>query len=224
MKSRLCILGVVFTVKYIDQPPTPLLWLGHVHIHKSQYREIPRLIVALSTGILELQELYSRPDFELASETQFSLTPPRALKLRFTSATEDARTQTLTVTRRPSSPTPRTIRGLPSGLQECTTRKATPPLTARNLAFPLRSCDRSISSGLTMVVVNYVNREQLFHKYPYETPGGALNKAPKALKDLHASDFEHRHYRSAQYSTRGLRLVRAGRRRGVPDGHQSCRY
>ncbi|KAF9650814.1 hypothetical protein BDM02DRAFT_3127477 [Thelephora ganbajun] len=56
-------------------------------------------------------------------------------------------------------------------------------LAAKNLAPPLHPCNRSIFSDFTMVM-NYVDGEQLFHKYPYETPGGVLNKVLEALENL----------------------------------------
>ncbi|KAF9643832.1 hypothetical protein BDM02DRAFT_3122881 [Thelephora ganbajun] len=55
-----------------------------------------------------------------------------------------------------------------------------------------------------MVVTNYVDGKQLFHEYPYETPGEVLNNVSEALKDLHPNDFERPGYRSTPPSTRGF--------------------
>jgi hypothetical protein len=44
---------------------TPLLWLGRMHAHRSQYQEVTRLFAALSMGVSELVDFYHTLDFTL---------------------------------------------------------------------------------------------------------------------------------------------------------------
>ncbi|KAF9647213.1 hypothetical protein BDM02DRAFT_3129920 [Thelephora ganbajun] len=57
-------------------------------------------------------------------------------------------------------------------------------LTAKGLALPLRSCNRPTSGNSTMVVMNYVNGKQSFHKYPYVTPHEVLHTNDLVFGDL----------------------------------------
>ena len=194
MGSWLCVLGAVFTDRPIVQPLTPLLWLGHVHARKPQYRKVTRLFAALSTGILELEEFYSHLDFKLVSEarffphiTSFNAGPghkvqfsyekyadpiPNSNKAVFIANTQDDQNRKIVIK-----------------FTEAYNEKAHSLLAANGLAPPLLSCDRSTFSDFIMVVMGYVDGKQLFHKYPQETPSIVLRKVSGALKVLHENDL-----------------------------------
>jgi len=190
MGSWLCVLGAVFTDKPIIQPLTPLLWLGHVHAHGPQYREVTRLFAVLSASISELEEFYSNLDFNVASRARFfpyitSFTDrhtghnisfvyeayadldPKTSKAVFIASTQDGQKIIVKFT-------------------EAYNEEAHSILAARGLAPPLLSCDRSTFSDFTMVVMGYVaDGKQLFHRYPQVTPHKVLEEILGALQSLH---------------------------------------
>ena len=47
------------------------VWLGHMHAHKTQYKQVTRLFAALSVGILELANFYGQLKFGEAPKALF---------------------------------------------------------------------------------------------------------------------------------------------------------
>ncbi|KAF9650783.1 hypothetical protein BDM02DRAFT_1253535 [Thelephora ganbajun] len=216
--------------------PAPLLWLDHVRTRESQYRGITvaRLFAALSTGILELEGFRSYLDFELVSKARVF---PCITSFTNKSTKDEAHFSYEGY----AGPDPNDNKAVGTEGNQETVIKFTEayngtahfPLAARGLMPPLCPCDRSIFSNFTILVINYVDGEQLFRKNSYMTPGEVLNKVSGALEVLHANNLVLGDLRSPNvFITEskptprlicGFRLVWKGRRRGVSSGHQSCR-
>ena len=185
-------LGAVFTDKPIIQPLTPLLWLGHMHARKPQYREVTRLFAALSTGILELEKFYSHLDFKFVSEARFfphttSFNVDAEHEVRFSYegyADPDGKSNKAVFVANTQDD-----RKIVVKFTEVYNNKAHSLLAAKGLAPPLLACDRSTFSNFIVVVMGYVDGKQLFHKYPHATPSDVLDKVSKALRILHSSDL-----------------------------------
>ena len=148
------------------------------------------LFAALSMGILELEEFYTKLDFRLVSEARFF---PHVTSF-------DARTgHTVQFSYEEyADPIPsrdkavfiantRENQKIVVKFTEVYNDIAHSLLAAKGLAPPLFSCDRTTFSDFTMVVMGYVDGKQLFHKYPDVTPGVVLDKISDALKTLHES-------------------------------------
>ena len=192
MGSWLCVLGAVFTDKPIVQPLTPLLWLGHAHARKPQYREVTRLFAALSMGISELEAFYSDINFGVVSEARFfpyvtSFSTDTGSKVQFSYieyADPDPETSKAVFIASTQDK-----RKIVVKFAEAYNEEAHSLLAAKDLAPRLLSCDRSVSSNFVMVVMDYVDGEQLFHKYPLETPHKILEEVLDALGTLRKNDL-----------------------------------
>jgi len=192
MESWLCVLGAVFTDKPIVQPLSPSLWFGHIHARKRQYREVTKPFTALSMGISELEAFYFGVDFAAASEARFfphitSFITDTGSKIRF-------------CYERYADPDPKTTkavfiantqddRKIIVKFAEAYNEEAHSLLVAEGLAPPLLYCDRPAFSNFTMIVMDYVDGEQLFYKYPQVTPAKVLEEVSKTLKTLHEKGF-----------------------------------
>lgn len=181
-------LGAVFTDRPIVQPLTPLLWLGHVHTRRQQYQEIAKLFAALLMGISELEVFYSGVDFNVVSEARFFP--------HITSFDADTGSKVQFWYEKYADPDPETSKAVFVAITqddrkivvkfaEAYNEEAHSLLSAKGLASPLLSCDRSTFSDFTMVVIYYVDGEQLFHKYPVATPDKVMEEVSEALGTLH---------------------------------------
>jgi len=186
------VLGAVFTDKHIVQPLTPLLWLGHVHARKPQYREVTKLFAALLMGISELEVFYSALNLAVASEARFFP--------HITSFVTDTEGEVQFSYEQYADPDPETTkavfiantqdgRKIVVKFAEAYNKEAHSLLVAEGLAPPLLYCDRPAFSDFTMVVMEHVDGEQLFHKYLEATPTQVLDEVSKALKTLHEKGF-----------------------------------
>jgi len=90
--------------------------------------------------------------------------------------------------------------------------------------------DRFTFSDFEMVIVDYVDRKQLFHDYPQVTPNRVLEEVPEALETPHENDlcsavWDPQTF-SLQVSTKFNLwiLISVGKRREVSDRRQPCGY
>ena len=192
MGPWLCVLGAVFTDKSIIQPLTPLLWLGHMHARKPQYREVTRLFAALSTGILEREEFYFHLNFKLISEarffphiTSFNVDAEREVHFSYEEYANPNRKNNNAV----FVANIRDDRKIVVKFTEVYNETAHSLLAAKGLAPPLLACDRSTFSDFIVVFMGYVDGKQLFYKYPHATPSDVLDKVSEALRISHSSDL-----------------------------------
>lgn len=139
-------------------------------------------------GISELEASYSGVDFAVASEARFSP--------HITSFVTDTGGKVKFYYERYADPDPKTTkvvfiantqdgRKIVVKFAEAHNEEAHSLLATEGFAPPLLYCDRPAFRDFTMVVMDYVDREHLFHKYPWAAPAGVLGGVPRALKTLH---------------------------------------
>ncbi|KAF9643837.1 hypothetical protein BDM02DRAFT_3272811 [Thelephora ganbajun] len=137
--------------------PDPVVVAGPRHTPKPQYREVPRLIAAPSTGILEPEKFYSRLGFELASEAQFF--PYVTFTDKWTKAKAHfnceghAKSTNLDGNKAVFVANTEDNQKILIEFTEAYNEKAHCLPAARNLAPPPLSCDPFVSSGFAMVVM-----------------------------------------------------------------------
>ena len=185
MGPWICVLGAVFTDKPIVQPLTPLLWLGRM---KSQYEQVTRVFAALSMGIDELQDSYSKVDFSRVSSarffpyiTSFKTNTGQDIQFSYERYAEPYGQISKPVFVGRTEDDQKII----VKFTEAYNDEAHILLAEEGFAPPLLHCNRETFQDFTMVIMGYVDGKQLFQKYSDKV----LGEVSKALAILHSKDL-----------------------------------
>ena len=146
-------------------------------------------------GVAELEAFYSRVDFNVVSTSRFfphitSFTDRGTgyeVKFRYEGYAEPISGGTKAVFIAETDNGRKIIVKFTGAYNEA----AHTLLATQGLAPQLLSCDRSKLTGFTMIVMDYIDGEQLRHRYPrgYEIPTGVFEQVKNAIGLLHGNEF-----------------------------------